>query len=109
MIFVVIFLLMFSFWIFAEKQKLHFFARFGSGLACMTFVGLAIDFVGHIGPSYESNFHRVDMLRMEQAITNGDTQSVFQALEAYNRIAATGSTYQAAMQMGPYLPVLKQP
>jgi hypothetical protein len=100
MIFVIIFLLMFGFWIYAEQKRIHVLARVGGGLACMVFLCLATSFVSQIIPSYEHSFHKSDMRQMELVLTNGDTQTVIRALHTYNGIAATGSTYQAAMQMG---------
>jgi len=84
MIFVIIFLLMFGFWIYAEQKRIHVLARVGGGLACMVLLCLATSFVSQIIPSYEHNFHK----------------TVIRALHTYNGIAATGSTYQAAMLMG---------
>jgi len=43
------------------------------------------------------------MKRMEQVLTNGDTPTVLRALQTYNSIAATDSTYRAAAEMSDVL------
>ena len=104
MIILVIFLLLFAVWIYAEKRNLSLVARLGNGLACIVSIGLAMSFAGQIIPSYESNFHKTEMRDMELCLTHGDTQAVLRALHTYNGIAATDSTYRAAMEMRSILP-----
>jgi len=99
MIFLVIFLMVFVFWYYAEKRSLSLSVRLASGLASMAFIGFAIAAVSNVGPSYERNYHKADMRQMEQIFTNGDTQVVLRALHTYNGITATGSTYSAASEM----------
>ena len=57
MIFLVMFLLVFAFWIYAEK-KLGVSARVWAGLACMILVGLACSFVASVIPCYERSLHK---------------------------------------------------
>jgi len=40
MIFLILFLLVFAFWIYAEKHSMSLFARLAGGGACITFIGL---------------------------------------------------------------------
>ena len=58
---------------------------------------------GHVGISYEHRLHRNDMKKMEQVLTKGDNTTVLRALQTYNSIAATGSTYRAASEMSDIL------
>jgi hypothetical protein len=99
MSYIITFLVIFGFWIYAEHKRIHVLARIGGGLACMAFIWQATSAASHIIPAYEHSFHKSAMQQMELALTNGDTQTVLRALNTYNGIAATGTTYQAAMQM----------
>ncbi len=108
MIFLILFIGLVVFWIYAEC-RLKLAARIIGGVACLCFISLATEFVGHIGPYYESGFHRESLRLCEQALTNGNPQIALQALHTYNGIAATGSTYQAAMGMRQVLIVQPKP
>ena len=50
-------------------------------------------------PRYESTFHESSLRLAADLLSKGETNRVLQALTTYNGIAATGSTYRAAMQM----------
>jgi hypothetical protein len=97
MIFLVIFLLAFAFWAYAEK-KLGIAARISAGLACMVFIGFSFYFVAGIIPSYERTFVRSSLRRSGELLSTGETQRVEQAITAYNGLAVTNS-YRASMEM----------
>jgi hypothetical protein len=82
------------FWIYAEC-RLKLPIRIGAGIACLLFIGTSTYYVHHI----ESDCHREALMYSELALTNGMPRLVLQALHTYNSIAATGSTFHAAMEM----------
>ena len=102
MIFLMLFLGLFVFWIYAEF-RLNRIARISAGVTCLGLIALATVFLASIIPHYESGFHRQSLRLCEQALTNGNPQLAIQALHTYNGIAATGSTYKAAMTMSDIL------
>ncbi len=97
MIFLVIFLLAFAFWIYAEK-KLGVATRICGGFACMVFIGFSFYFLASIIPSYERTFVRSSLRRSGELLSTGETQRVVQAIAIYNGMAGTNS-YRASMQM----------
>jgi hypothetical protein len=97
MIFLIIFLVAFAFWIYAEK-KFGVAARICAGLACMIFIGFSFYYVASISPSYERTFVRSSLRRSGELLSTGETQRVEQAIATYNGLAATNS-YRAAMEM----------
>lgn len=71
-------------------------------------IGLCIGwYAGHVGISCEHRLHRNSMKKMEQVLTNGDIPTVLRALQTYNSIAATDSTYRAASEMNDVIYQLK--
>lgn len=98
MIFIVIFILALAFWIYAER-KLGLSVRVWAGLACMAFLGLACTFVANVIPSYERSFHTRSIQLSGELIARGETLRVQQAIGTYTNLAATGTTYGAAMRM----------
>jgi hypothetical protein len=82
------------FWIYAEC-RLKLPVRIGAGIACLLFIGTSAYFVHHV----ESHFHKEALSYSELALGSGKPALVLQALHTYNTIAATGSTFQAAMEM----------
>jgi hypothetical protein len=98
--FVLLLLLLLSlgFWIYAER-RLSFAARISSGVVCLLLLGANCYFVASVGPSYERTFHKSSIRLSGELIAKGETQRVQQAISAYTNIAATGTTYRAAMQM----------
>jgi len=74
-------------------------ARITLGLALLVASAvIAYDFAKFI-PRYESRFHRSSLRLADELTTKGETQRVQQAIQTYNSIAATGSTYRASMEM----------
>ncbi len=53
----------------------------------------------HVIPSYERTFHKSSIRLSGELLAKGETQRVQQAISTYNNVAATGTTYRAAMQM----------
>jgi hypothetical protein len=50
-------------------------------------------------PRYESTAHRSSVRLASELLAKGDTNRVLEAMTAYNDIANSGSTYQAALEM----------
>ena len=98
MAFSIIFLVMLAFWIYAER-RLGVAVRVASGIACMVFIACSFYFIASIMPSYERTFHKSSIRLSGELIAKGETQRVQQAISTYTNIAATGTTYRAAMQM----------
>ena len=85
-------------WIYAE-QRLSLVARISSGAICILLLGGNCYFIASVGPNYESKFHKRSIQLSGELIAKGETQRVQQAFSIYTNIAATGTTYRAAMQM----------
>jgi hypothetical protein len=85
-------------WIYAER-RLSLVARISSGAICTLLLGLNGYFVASVGPNYESKFHKRSIQLSGELIAKGEIQRVQQAFSTYTNIAATGTTYRAAMQM----------
>ena len=85
-------------WIYAE-QRLSLVARFSSGAICILLHRENCYFIASVGPNYESKFHKRSIQLSGELIAKGETQRVQQAFSIYTNIAATGTTYRAAMQM----------
>ena len=98
MVFLILFLVMLAFWIYAER-RLGVAARVTSGIACMVFIACSSYFIASIMPSYERTFHKSSIRLSGELIAKGETQRVQQAIGTYTNISATGTTYRAAMQM----------
>jgi hypothetical protein len=96
--FLILFFVALAFWIHAER-RLGAAARISGGIFSMALIGCAAYFVATIIPSYERTFHRSSMRLTGELISKGETQRVQQAIHVYNGIAATGTTYRAAMEM----------
>ena len=97
MIVLIIFLLVFAFWIYAEK-KLGVAPRMFAGLACMVFIGFSFYYVASVIPSYELHFVRSSLRRSGELLSAGETQLVERAIAAYNVMAVTNS-YGASMRL----------
>jgi hypothetical protein len=91
-------LVAFGCWIYAEK-RCGFAARLVTGIACMVLTGVACQSIANFIPRYESTFHKSSLRLAGELVAKGDTQRVHQAIQAYNRIASTGTTYGASMEM----------
>ena len=85
-------------WIYAEKRA-GFAARFVTGIVCIALNAGAWQAITNIGHNYESDFHRSSMRLASKLIYEGNTMRVHQAIQAYDRIASTGTTYAASMEM----------
>jgi len=85
-------------WLYAEA-RLGKTARVITGTICITFTGFACHFFAKIIPRYESTAHRSSLRLAGELTANGETQQVQQAIQAYNRVADSGSTYSASMEM----------
>jgi hypothetical protein len=108
MIYLALFLGLLAYWIYTEcRRKLA--VRVGICVASLFFIVLASYYAGRMIPHYESTYHQESLRLCEQALTNGNPQLVIQSLHAYNSIAATGSTYQAAMGMRRLLTFQQKP
>ena len=97
MLLIFISFLAFVFWLYAEK-KLGVNARVAAALACMVLVGYSVYVFATIIPRYERSFTRSSMRLTGELISKGETQTVEQAVAAYNKFAPTNS-YQASMEM----------
>ena len=91
-------LALFIYWLFAEL-KLGRTARIASGILCMVLVGFGTNVITLIIPKYESDFHKANMELVATLLTNGETQRVWQGIQAYTNAAATHATYGAALEM----------
>jgi hypothetical protein len=85
-------------WIYAER-RLGLTARVAAGIAFLVLTGLICYFLAGIIPRYESTFHRSSLRLAGELTAKGETQRVLQAVQAYNRVASTGTTYCASMEM----------
>ena len=85
-------------WIYAER-RLSLVARISSGAICFLLLVWNCYFIASVGPNYESKFHKRSIQLSGELIAKGETQRVQQAFSIYTNIAATGTTYRAAMQM----------
>ena len=85
-------------WVHAERRW-GLAARISFGLALLVACSvIAYDFA-KFTPRYESGFHRSSLRLAEELTAKGETQRVQQAVQTYNSIASTGSTYRASMEM----------
>ena len=50
-------------------------------------------------PIYESTLHKSSMNMVQIHLENGNTGLVSESVATYNRVAATGSTYEAVSEM----------
>jgi hypothetical protein len=50
-------------------------------------------------PSYERKFHKNSIRLSGELLAKGETQRVQQAISIYTNVAATSTTYRAAMKM----------
>ena len=85
-------------WIYAER-RLSLVARISSGAICFLLLVWNCSFVVIMGPYYDSKFHKWSIQLSGELITKGEIQRVQRAFSTYTNIAATGTTYRAAMQM----------
>ena len=85
-------------WVYAER-RCGFAARLVSGIACIVLTGFTCHIVTNIIPRYESASHRSSLRLVSELIDKGETQRVQQAIQTYNNIAATGTSYRASMEM----------
>jgi hypothetical protein len=85
-------------WVYAER-RLGFTGRIATGIACIVLTGFACHFFAKFIPRYESTFHRSSLRLAGELTAKGETQRVHQAVQTYNSIASTGTTYGASMEM----------
>jgi hypothetical protein len=90
--------LAFFLWLYAEA-KLGRNYRVVSGLACMALTGFACHTFAMIIPRYEQTFHRGSIRLMGELLDNGQARRVQQAIQNYNAISSTGTSYSASMKM----------
>ena len=95
--FLILILLALAFWIYAER-RLRVGARIGGGMLCIVLVAFGAYFSAVHLPS-ERLAHRSSLRLTAELLSKGETQRVEQALGVYNSIAATSTTYRAAMEM----------
>jgi ketol-acid reductoisomerase len=79
--------------------------RICSGILALIATGFASYYTAGFIPELESFRHRHAMKHMADALSVGDTNRVEQAVQTYNAVASTGSTYRASSDM---LKVLNQ-
>ena len=91
-------LVAFCCWIYAEKRA-GFGARIVMGVACIALMAGAWQAITNIGHNYENDFHRSSIRLANKLISEGDMLRVNQAIQAYDRIASTGTTHAASMEM----------
>jgi len=85
-------------WVYAECRR-GLAARISIGLALLIVCSvIAYSFAMFI-PQYERAFHRSSLRLAGELTAKGETQRVQQAVQTYNSIAATGTTYGASMEM----------
>jgi hypothetical protein len=82
-------------WLYAEF-KLGRLARITLGIISMVCSGFLIYGFCQVKPFYESAWHRNSIRDAESLLKQGQTSSVITAFDAYNSIAATGSTFRAS-------------
>src|SRR5687767_12876457 len=85
-------------WVYVER-RCGFAARIGAALALMIACSVIAHEFAMFIPRYERSFHRRSLNLATQLTANGETQKVHQALQTYDTIAATGTTYRASMEM----------
>ena len=99
MLFVLVFLVVFSAWIYAERKQ-RFGSRLGLGLASMVAIAFTSYWMGQVIPNYESSFHRRSLQRIGELLAKGETQRVQRAVQVYNTIATNRTmTYRASMEL----------
>jgi hypothetical protein len=91
-----------GFWVYAESRLARTW-RLGMGIVAIVVTGFACYRIASFVPELESFRHRRAMKKVEESLAAGDTQRVQQAVQTYNSIAATGSTYQASSAMSELL------
>jgi hypothetical protein len=96
--FLILFLLALAFWLHAER-RMGVAARIGGGTACIVLVACGAYFMAGVIPSHERAAHRSSIRLAGELLSKGDTERVKQAINTYNSIAATGTTYRAGMEM----------
>ena len=85
-------------WVYAEV-KLKRAARILSGLAAISCAAVLSWHLAGFIPDIERSQNRSSLRLAGELLATGETQRVQQAIQTYNSIAATGSTYRASMEM----------
>lgn len=86
------------FWLQAEAKQVRPICIW-LGLASLVTVALWTYELASITPGHESTYHRGIMRRTGEFLAKGDTNALLEAVQAYNVVAATGSTHQASLRM----------
>ena len=92
----VLFLLALGFWGHAESHY-GVRTRIAAGIALVASTCLAVLSLSEVARTYDA--HRSAMRLSGQMLSRGQTQRVAQAIQEYNAVATTDSTYRAAVTM----------
>jgi hypothetical protein len=68
-------------------------------LTGLTFLLAALWITSLVIPSYERKIHNSSLRLSGELLAKGETQRVQQAISTYTNVAATSTTYRAAMKM----------
>jgi hypothetical protein len=85
-------------WLYAELKRGRI-ARISLGVLSIVSTGFLIQALDQIPRAYESAMHRGSIKAAEEQLRRGETNEVLKAFNAYNAIAATGSTFEASEAM----------
>ena len=85
-------------WLYAEF-KLGRVARMCLGIASIISITFVVSEFHNLGTTYETVLHRSSLKLAGELMASGQTVRVQQAIDAYNGLASTGSTYSAASEM----------
>jgi hypothetical protein len=97
-IMVAIFVVIPFLWLYAEL-KLGRIARICLGLLSVVSVAILTYSFGQLGPAYESEWHRNSIKVAADLLAKGETNRVQAALDSYNSVVPTSSTFRASEAM----------
>ena len=73
--------------------------RLGVLSAVILVTHIATKCICRVLPTYESALHRSSMKMIQIHLENGNTGLVSESIATYNKVAATGTTYEASSEM----------
>lgn len=94
-------------WVAAEVTHARLTFRILAGVCALAMTSLVVHWATIFTPAHEQAVTRYCMARLQESLRQGKTNLVYQALAEFNKVAATGDTFNALGMMSKKLEILK--